>query len=75
MAEFVNLGKRYDFDCVYFSQLANYGTFSEKEFATRAIHCRQHPRHSEFVNLLKSEIFLDPIVDLGNLSMVRGLSY
>jgi len=74
MPDFVYLGKRYDFDRVYFSQLVNWGTFFEKEFENRAIHSRAHPRYSEFVQLLKGEIFHDPIVDLGNLTLITEMS-
>ncbi|MDH4206821.1 MAG: hypothetical protein OEV45_14970, partial [Desulfobacteraceae bacterium] len=67
MPDFVRLGQRFDFDTVYFSQLVNWGTFSEKEFTNRAIHLPTHPRHSEFVDLLKDEILYEKLVYLGNL--------
>jgi MoaA/NifB/PqqE/SkfB family radical SAM enzyme len=67
MPGFVQLGKRFGFDTVYFSQLVNYGTFSEEDFLRRAIHLTSHPRHEEFVNLLKKEILHEPTVHLGNL--------
>jgi hypothetical protein len=72
MSDFVRLGKRFDFDTVYFGQLVNWGTFSEAEFANRAIHLPGHPRHKEFLDLLKNEIFDEPLVDLGNLTATRN---
>jgi pyruvate-formate lyase-activating enzyme len=72
MPDFARLGRRLDFDTVYFGQLVNWGTFSEEEFADRAIHLPGHPRHAEFVSLLQSEIFDDPLVDLGNLTETRN---
>lgn len=67
MPDFVRLGKRFGFDTVYFSQLVNYGTFSEEEFLRRAIHLSSHPRHEVFVNMLRKEILPEPTVHLGNL--------
>jgi organic radical activating enzyme len=71
MPDFVRLGKRFNFDLIYFGQLVNWGTFSEEEFTRRAVHFPEHPRHSEFVDLLQNEIFKEPGVYLGNLSAIR----
>ncbi|MDH4206823.1 MAG: SPASM domain-containing protein, partial [Desulfobacteraceae bacterium] len=38
MPDFVRLGKRFNFDAVFFSQLVNWGTYSDEEFNNRAIH-------------------------------------
>lgn len=73
MPDFVRLGKRFGFDSVYFSQLANWGTYSEEEFRSRAVHLPTHPRHSEFVDLLKDGIFDEPLVNLGNLTETTNL--
>lgn len=71
MPEFVRLGKRFGVDTVYVSQLVNWGTYSEDEFASRAIHFPSHPRHHELVAMLQDPIFDDPIVYLGNLTDVK----
>jgi len=68
MPDFVHLGRRFGFDTVYFSQLVNWGTFSEEEFSNRAIHLPTHPKHPEFVDLLEDGIFDEPLVHLGNLT-------
>jgi MoaA/NifB/PqqE/SkfB family radical SAM enzyme len=70
MPDFVRLGKRFNFG-VYFSKLVDWGTYPEEEFYRRAVHVPAHPKYSEFVNLLRDEIFNDPIVYLGNLSDLR----
>lgn len=72
MPDFVRLGRRFHCDEVYFSQLVNWGTFSNEEFEQRAIHRPAHPRHLEFVELLQDEIFSDAIVDLGNLTETKA---
>jgi len=68
MPDFIRLGKRFDFDTVYFSKLLNYGAYSEEEYKNRALHFPSHPKHSALIDLLKNDIFLDPIVNLGNLT-------
>ena len=68
MPDFVRLGKRFHFDTVYFSKLVDWGTFPKEEFHNRAVHLPTHPKYSELVDLLKNEIFKEPIVYLGNLT-------
>jgi MoaA/NifB/PqqE/SkfB family radical SAM enzyme len=68
MVDFVRLGQRFGFDTVYFSQLVNWGTFTDEEYRRRAVHRREHPRHSEFIEVLKKDIFKEQIVYLGNLT-------
>jgi MoaA/NifB/PqqE/SkfB family radical SAM enzyme len=68
MPDFIHLGKRFHVDTIYFSKLVNWGTYSEEEFKNRAIHIPSHPRHSEFVDLLKNEFFKEALVNLGNLT-------
>lgn len=72
MPEFIRLGKRFGADTVYFSQLVDWGTFSETEFTGRAIHHPSHPRHRELVYLLAGKVFADPTVLLGNLADLRS---
>ena len=73
MPEFVRLGQRFQFDIVYFSQLVNWGTFSNEEFQRRAIHLPIHPRHSELAEVLNEDLLKDSIVYLGNLTEIDTL--
>lgn len=68
MPDFVRLGKRHNFDFVYFSRLLDWGTYTEEDYQKRAIHLANHPKHFELIQLLEEGIFKDPIVHLGNLS-------
>jgi molybdenum cofactor biosynthesis enzyme MoaA len=68
MPNFVRLGQRFGFDVVSFGRLVNWGTFSEEEFTTRAIHRPSHPNHQEFRQVLENEVLYEPISYLGNLS-------
>jgi hypothetical protein len=71
MPDFVRLGRRIGADMVYFSQLVNWGTFSEAEFEERAVHRAEHPRNLALRATLKDSIFTDSLVNLGNLSPLR----
>lgn len=68
MPDFIALGKRLQVDLIYFSQLVNWGTYTESEYLERAVHLPGHPRQAEFLNMLSVPILHDPIVDLGNLT-------
>jgi MoaA/NifB/PqqE/SkfB family radical SAM enzyme len=72
MPGLIKLGKRLDVDTVYFSQLVNWGTFSDDEFASRAVHLTSHPSHVELIKLLRKKIFDCQIVDLGNLTVLKA---
>ena len=74
MKDFVALGERFGVDRVAFSQIVNWGTFSEVEFQSRAVHVRAHPRYPALVEMLNDPVFDDPRVFLGNLSELRGAS-
>lgn len=68
MADFVALGRRFGADTIYFHQLVNWGTFTEEEFARRAVHLPAHPQHTQFLALLESAGMHAPDVHLGNFT-------
>jgi hypothetical protein len=74
MPAFVDLGRRMAFDNVFFTQLINWGTYAEDDYAARCVHLPAHPRHGELRDLLKDETFDDPIVQLGNLTDIRPVA-
>ncbi len=65
MPEFVALGDRYGATHIYFSGLLNWGTFTAKEYSARAVHRPRHPRHDEFLHVLKHPSLARPHVTLG----------
>jgi hypothetical protein len=65
---FVALGERFSADRIYFSRVANWGTFSRAEFRSRAVHRPEHPGHHRLLDVLADPALEDPRVDLGNLS-------
>jgi sulfatase maturation enzyme AslB (radical SAM superfamily) len=74
MPEFVELGKRFLADTVYFGQLVNWGTYTDREFRNHAIHLPEHSRHQEFLGVLRHEAMLDSRVFLGNLAELALVS-
>jgi hypothetical protein len=71
MPKFVELGVELGVDEIYFSQLVNWGTFTDEEFKQRAIHLPSHPFNKEFSHLLSNSLFDRPEVSLGNLTDIR----
>lgn len=62
MPAFVRLGKQFGADTVLFSELENWGTYSDEEFKSRAVHYPDHPEHMEFKRLQDGAILRDPVV-------------
>ena len=65
---FVELGNAFCADQIYFSHLAHWGTFSREELRARSIHLPGHPKHEQFLEVLKHPSLRSEKVDLGNLS-------
>ena len=68
MPLFVELGERVCADRIFFSALRNWNTFSEPEFAARAVHRPQHPEHRLFSASLNDVRLRRPFVTLGELA-------
>jgi hypothetical protein len=68
MPAFVDLGRGFGADTVYFSQLDDWGTFEAAELERRSVHRPNHPRHAALCNVLRHPAITDPRVNLGNLT-------
>jgi MoaA/NifB/PqqE/SkfB family radical SAM enzyme len=68
MPAFVELGRRYACDRVTFHQMLDWGSFSPDEYAARAVHQPQHPRHAQFLAMLQNQALQDPLVNLSNFT-------
>ncbi|MFC1654072.1 radical SAM protein [Patescibacteria group bacterium] len=66
MFDFTKLGSELKFDDIYFSKLLNWGTFSTKEYKSRAVHSPTHPNHVKLLSEL-NKIKNLPKVNIGNL--------
>jgi pyruvate-formate lyase-activating enzyme len=72
MPDFVRLGRRLGVNCVYFSLLENWGTFSETGYEANAVQYPGHRDHRDFLRMLAGAPELDdPIVRLGSLHLLR----
>ena len=74
MPGFVELARRFGCDRAAFHQILDWGSFSPKEFAARAIQRSEHPEHAEFLEMLADARLSDPIVHLSNLSDLKRTS-
>ena len=75
MIDFVKLGQRIDCN-IYFAGVqiwAESEIYNEEQLKQHAVWRKDHPEHSNFLDILSDPIFDDPRVDLGNLSTYRNL--
>jgi len=66
MPAFVQLGKEFGVDSVYFSLIRDWGCI--KNFTDAQVWDQQHPKYDEFLSVLSDKALLDPIVNLGDVS-------
>jgi len=57
MAEFVRFAISLNCDFVIFERLQNLGAFTDAEFRERAVHRPEHPRHREFLEIVRDPLF------------------
>jgi wyosine [tRNA(Phe)-imidazoG37] synthetase (radical SAM superfamily) len=69
--EFVTLARRFHADCVLFTVIRNWGSFSANEFEQINVASATNPLCKEFVEILNSPELLDPIVDMGSIQTYR----
>jgi wyosine [tRNA(Phe)-imidazoG37] synthetase (radical SAM superfamily) len=68
MGAFVDLGKAVGASRVYFETITNWGTFSDEEYAAKAVHNPTHPQHADFQRVMHDPRLRDPIVAWGSLA-------
>jgi hypothetical protein len=67
MPDFVELGRTYGCDRAAFHQLLDWGSFTPKEYAARAVQLPEHPEHEAFLEMLTDPRLEDPMAYLSNL--------
>ncbi len=75
MPEFVELGRRHACDRISFHKMLDWDTFTEGEYASRAVHQPQHPKHAAFLAVLHSGALEDPLVNLSNLTELAAKTF
>jgi sulfatase maturation enzyme AslB (radical SAM superfamily) len=71
MPEFVQLGRKFHADIIYFYMIRNWGHCSMPQFETLNIANPCHPEHEDFLSVLESRELSDPIVNLGSVAPYR----
>lgn len=71
MGAFVELAKAVGATRAYFETITNWGTFSDEQYADKAIHHPTHPLHPEFQAIMQDPRLRDPIVAWGSLAEHR----
>lgn len=65
MIDFINMGKKYNFDQVIFSRISNYGTYTEDEYAEISMIDKDGLVNTELAEVLHNPIFKDKMVSVG----------
>jgi MoaA/NifB/PqqE/SkfB family radical SAM enzyme len=65
--KFVKLGQEINCDLVFFQLIVKFGGFTDDEYKKLAVHHKSHPKHKEFLKIVKNPILKERIVDSQNL--------
>lgn len=67
MGDAVDLARRVGASGIYFARITNWGTFTDAEFARKAVFLPSHPDYAEFLQQMADPRLRDPMVLLGDL--------
>lgn len=67
MGDAVDLTNSYGADSMGFFRLTNWGTFTQAQYADKAVFMPAHPEHQEFLAAMKDTRLQDPVAWLGEL--------
>lgn len=67
MGAAVDLARQVGATGIYFARITNWGTFSDAEFARKAVFLPSHPEHDAFLRQMEDARLRDPMVMLGDL--------
>ena len=68
MGDAVDLAKAVGAQAVYFARMTNWGTFSDREYADKAVFLPSHPEHEDFLRHMADPRLRDPMVLLGDMT-------
>lgn len=74
MADFAEIGRRFEVDTVHFMKVVNWGTWTVGQFKEIAVWQPDHPEFESFLRILSQPIFDEPTVSLGNLTQEHALA-
>nr|WP_254447741.1 radical SAM protein [Sphingomonas sp. ID1715] len=67
MGAAVDLGHEVGATCVYFARITNWGTFTDRQYADKAVFLPTHPDHADFLAAMQDPRLRDPLAFLGDL--------
>lgn len=65
MGDAVDLAREVGADGIHFARMINWGTYSDIEFAMKAVFMPSHPEYGRFMETLRDPRLLSPLVTLG----------
>lgn len=65
MGDFVEMGRKWNADLIFFMPLNNWGTYRHQEYEARAVHRHTNIEHDQFVDYLRTGEIQGEDVDLG----------
>lgn len=73
MPAFVDLGKKFKVDSVFFQKIVDWGTYSKTDMKQRLIYSPLHPEFEEFKKVCLDKRLSDELVNPGNLgAFIKG---
>lgn len=75
MGDAVTLAHEVGATGVYFARITNWGTFTDRQYADKAVFLPTHLEYEAFVAAMQDERLQDPIVLLGDLAPFVGSAY
>jgi MoaA/NifB/PqqE/SkfB family radical SAM enzyme len=71
MADFVRLSSVYKVGTLFFSALDNWGSYTDEDYRSRAVHLPGHPEHQEFLDRLSDSVFWDERIIMAKIPLYR----
>jgi hypothetical protein len=68
MGDAVDLAHQVGATGIYFARITNWGTFTDRQYADKAVFLPGHPDYEEFLEYMQDPRLRDPMVLLGDLS-------
>ncbi len=70
-ADIIEVARKYNVDQILYSSLDDWESWEKEEYLKNAVCNPDHPEYPQFLEILKSPVFDDPIVNLGNITNHR----
>jgi pyruvate-formate lyase-activating enzyme len=75
MTDVISIAKKYNADQLVFSSLDDWQSWETEEYNKNAVCNPEHEEYPDFLEVLKSPAFDDPIVNMGNITIHRDRAF